>query len=307
MKKFLCFILFMLPLQVIAETLQFTGEITDIAETGRGSEVWLRLSKAEDGSSLDFILSDETALELERSQWLTITYEKISEPLVIGLRLTSEPVSQRFSSETPQHLLDQPQYTQVGDYVSGQLGDQGMYLQLKDRYQSVHEFIGIFELDADNAEKYVNKEVEVTYIKEEKINILDYRHPSSGLDAMANCADTATTQVEINRCAFADYERADAKLNQVYRQVLLAYKEDAEFIHKLKAAQRAWVAFRDAHLEALYPAEDKRFAYGAMYPTCSNNDLTALTKQRIEQLQQWLIGLAEGDTCGGSIKVIAAE
>ncbi|MEK7990961.1 MAG: lysozyme inhibitor LprI family protein [Thiotrichaceae bacterium] len=307
MKKFLSCILFvlLLPLQVAAETLQFTGEITELTETGRGLEVWLRLTKAEDGSSLDFILSDERALELERTQWLTITYKKVTEPLAIGLRLTSEPVNTRFSTDTPQRFLEQPQYTQVGYYISGQTGDAGMYLQLKDCQQTVHEFIGVFELDADNAEKYKDKEIEVTYIKEENIKVLDYQKPSPNITDAMDCAEKATTQVEINRCAYDDYEKADVELNSVYREILATYSDDALFIKKLKAAQRAWMIFRDAHLEALYSEEDKRFAYGSIYPTCSNNDSTKLIKQRIIQLQQWLTGVSEGDVCSGSVKMMA--
>ncbi|WP_353569991.1 lysozyme inhibitor LprI family protein [Candidatus Albibeggiatoa sp. nov. BB20] len=305
MKQRLLFTLFalLLPLQVIAETLQFTGEITELAETGRGAEVWLRLTQAEDGSSLDFILSDEKALELERSQWLTITYQKVLEPLMIGLRLTSEPINARFSSDTPQRFLEQAQYTQVGDYISGQLGDAGMYLQLKDRYQTVYEFVGVFELDADNAEKYTGKEIEITYIKEEKTKVLDYENPASNADETIDCTENAVTQVDINRCSYEGYEQADLELNKIYRKILTTYNDEVEFVKKLKVAQRAWIAFRDAHLETIYPEEDKRFAYGSTYPLCSNNALTELTRQRITQLQQWLTGLPEGDACGGSIRV----
>jgi uncharacterized protein YecT (DUF1311 family) len=303
MKKIISLLLLLLPLQIIAETLQFSGEITELAETGRGPEVWLRLTKAEDGSSLDFILSDENALKLKKNQWLTVTYEKVTKPLMIGLRLTSEPVNTRFSPDTPERYFESPQYTLVGDYVSGQLGDAGMYLQLKDRYQKIHDFVGLFELDADNMEKYQGQEIEVTYIKEQKINVTHYKNLSSETKSL-DCMKKAMSQAEINRCSYEEYETADIELNTIYRQILATYSDDVEFIEKLKDAQRAWIAFRDAHLEALYPADDKRFAYGSMYINCYNTDLAALTRKRTTQLQQWLIGQEEGESCTSSIRII---
>jgi len=303
-KYFLLFALLFSWQYVTATEHQFTGEITDLAETGRGGEVWLRLTQAEGAQSLDFSLADDNALQLKIGQQLTVDYKIVTEPLMIGLRLTSEPVSTRFSADTPQRLLEQPQYTLVGDYISGQLGDGGMYLQLRDRHQVVHELVGLFEVDADNKAKYVGKEIEVTYIKEQKTEILHYQIQSTEL---SGCMDNAETQMQINQCTYEDYAQADAELNQVYRKILVVYSEDSAFLEKLKIAQRAWITFRDAHLEALYPEQDKRFAYGSMYPSCSNHDLTVLTRQRIIQLQQWLTGVSEGNACTKSIRIMESS
>lgn len=302
MKTYFLLFALLFPWQYVAATeQQFTGEITDLAETGRGGEIWLRITQAEGDKSLDFSLADENALQLKIGQQLTVDYKTVTEPLMIGLRLTSEPVASRFSADTPPRLLEQPQYTLVGDYINGQLGDSGMYLQLRDRHQVVHEFVGLFEVDANDEAKYAKQEVEVTYIKEQKTEILNYKVQSTEL---SGCMDNAETQMQINQCTYEDYAQADVELNQVYRQILSVYSEDKAFLDKLKTAQRAWIAFRDAHLEALYPEQDKRFAYGSMYPSCSNHDLTVLTRQRITQLQQWLTGVNEGNACTKSIKII---
>jgi len=114
---------------------------------------------------------------------------------------------------------------------------------------------------------------------------------------------TPQTQSQMNQNTCKQYERADAELNNVYKQVLSEYAKDTEFIEKLKAAQRAWVAFRDAHLESIYPAKDKLAEYGSVYETCRCQVLTDLTKQRTEMLRQWLRGVKEGDVCSGSIKI----
>jgi uncharacterized protein YecT (DUF1311 family) len=103
--------------------------------------------------------------------------------------------------------------------------------------------------------------------------------------------------------AGADYNAADAELNRVYNQVLKTYSSDHEFIEKLRESQRAWIKFRDAQLEALYPKADKRGEYGSEYPTCAADALAELTVARTKQLQRWLDGVEEGDVCAGSVRV----
>lgn len=113
----------------------------------------------------------------------------------------------------------------------------------------------------------------------------------------------AQTQSEMNQNTCKQYEKADAEMNDIYKRVLSEYEKDRAFIEKLKQAQRAWVTFRDAHLESLYPAKDKPVAYGSVNPMCRCMALTDLTKQRTEMLRKWLTGGEEGDVCAGSIKV----
>jgi len=60
----------------------------------------------------------------------------------------------------------------------------------------------------------------------------------------------------MNKCFCQQYQKADAELNRVYQQLLAAGTGNPAFIDKLKAAQRAWVVFRDAQLEAIYPITD---------------------------------------------------
>jgi uncharacterized protein YecT (DUF1311 family) len=100
--------------------------------------------------------------------------------------------------------------------------------------------------------------------------------------------ETPMTQSEMNRGAGEEASDADAELNRVYQQLLSTMKSDANAAKKLRAAQRAWIAFRDAQLEALYPAEDKRVEYGSMYPMCSARVVAAMTEERTAQLRKML-------------------
>ncbi len=102
---------------------------------------------------------------------------------------------------------------------------------------------------------------------------------------------------------------ADDELNRVYREIRRRYSDRPIFLEKLKLAQRAWIAFRDAELDALYPPTeygDQRASYGSMFPMCYGNAKERLTRERTQQLRRWLDGIKEGNVCGGSIKLDSA-
>ena len=58
-------------------------------------------------------------------------------------------------------------------------------------------------------------------------------------------------QAEINRCLEGVFNRADAALNRQWQETLTARAAGAA---QLRAAQRAWLAYRDAHCESAVPA-----------------------------------------------------
>jgi uncharacterized protein YecT (DUF1311 family) len=90
----------------------------------------------------------------------------------------------------------------------------------------------------------------------------------------------AQTQMQMNKEACDAYKKADAEMNSTYQKILTEYKADAQFIQKLKLAQRAWIAFRDAHVESIYPATDKRAQYGSINPMCQCKIFEELTTAR---------------------------
>ena len=79
------------------------------------------------------------------------------------------------------------------------------------------------------------------------------------------CSDQAKTQTATNACASDEAARADAQLNVVYR-ALLQKTSDGTAATKIRAAERAWVTYRDAYIDAMYPADDKQAEYGSVYP-----------------------------------------
>jgi uncharacterized protein YecT (DUF1311 family) len=97
------------------------------------------------------------------------------------------------------------------------------------------------------------------------------------LSQAARC-EAPQTQAEMNTCAALEFHRTDAKLNTVYQQVLK--RIDPSRLPKLRAAQRAWLAFRDAQCAF----EGSESEGGTMQPTLVSGCKTEVTKARIEQL-----------------------
>ncbi len=111
----------------------------------------------------------------------------------------------------------------------------------------------------------------------------------------------AQTQLDMDRTAGGELASADKELNGVYQEVLKQYADDPVFITKFRAAQRAWIALRDAELAATYPHTEPGY-YGSVYPMCADARLTALTRARTTDLRRWLAGTEEGDVCAGALK-----
>jgi uncharacterized protein YecT (DUF1311 family) len=111
----------------------------------------------------------------------------------------------------------------------------------------------------------------------------------------------AQTQADMQDESCGEFKKADADLNKTYKKVLAEYKSDKVFLEKLKKAQKAWLTYRDAHIESIYPEEDKTY-YGSVYGMCYCAAKQELTEQRTKMLKQWVKGVKEGDVCSGSIK-----
>jgi len=113
----------------------------------------------------------------------------------------------------------------------------------------------------------------------------------------------AQTQNDLTAEGCAKYKMADEELNKTYYAVRDQYAGDKLFLAKLKDAQKAWLAYRDAHIKELYPAENPQVEYGSMYSMCVCGELEWMTRERIHQLRRWIEGGKEGDACAGSIRV----
>jgi uncharacterized protein YecT (DUF1311 family) len=95
------------------------------------------------------------------------------------------------------------------------------------------------------------------------------------------CPD-AMTQHAMNRCAAEEFQKADAELNKVYGQV--AKDAGAAEKVKLRAAQLAWIKFRDAHCD--YESFGNKG--GSIYPMVYSFCLAEVTRERTRQFKEIL-------------------
>lgn len=124
--------------------------------------------------------------------------------------------------------------------------------------------------------------------------------PAYAADTTENCLEKAITQREINLCDSNEQALADKELNQIYQAVLKKHQDNKKFIDKLKISQHAWLKWRDAEMETLFPEHDEPEYYGSSFAGCWSNQLAVLTRERSRQLRIWLDGVEEGDICAGS-------
>lgn len=104
------------------------------------------------------------------------------------------------------------------------------------------------------------------------------------LAAFAPALAPGQSQQEMNAEAAAEFKKADKELNQVYVEVMGELDEGSK--ERLKVAQRAWVAFRDA--EATFRA-DAEARGGSMWPLIHEGVRGRLTRERVKSLRELLI------------------
>ncbi|MDE2183824.1 MAG: DUF1311 domain-containing protein [Alphaproteobacteria bacterium] len=95
----------------------------------------------------------------------------------------------------------------------------------------------------------------------------------------------ASTQYDMDICANKDFDAADKKLNNVYGQaVKVAGDLDDKTLDKLRTAERAWLAFREA--ECTFETAD--YEGGTIYPMTFTMCRTKLTRTRTKELEAYL-------------------
>lgn len=105
-----------------------------------------------------------------------------------------------------------------------------------------------------------------------------------GAAGATECERNDPTQTGLNRCAQADFEAADGKLNRLYKQ--LVSKSGTDEKAALRDAQRAWVAYRDKECEY----ETIGSAGGSIRPMEEWQCAAALTEVRSKEFAKFLAG-----------------
>jgi len=105
------------------------------------------------------------------------------------------------------------------------------------------------------------------------------------------------TQMEMNQCSGAEYRKADAHLNVVYRRVIAFLESDMRdattkgdevekkhaetAIQKLEATEKVWIQYRDLDCDAARFEEEG----GSIAPLTWAVCMTQITEQRIVDLK----------------------
>lgn len=115
----------------------------------------------------------------------------------------------------------------------------------------------------------------------------------SGAHATGDCGETAETTIELNDCAKQELDRAEARLNKTWKEVMARLAErtdepDATAAREqLRDAQRTWVKFREQDCQAVYTL----WQSGTMRTLLHLGCLSGHADRRTKDLEEWL---AEG-------------
>ena len=102
-----------------------------------------------------------------------------------------------------------------------------------------------------------------------------------------DCAN-AMAQMDLNQCAYEDWEAADAELNDVYKRAMMILQgwdeglpeDEKGGAEALKEAQRAWITFRDKACQA----EGYAMKGGSAEPLLVYGCMRQLTEERTDHL-----------------------
>lgn len=99
------------------------------------------------------------------------------------------------------------------------------------------------------------------------------------------CKDPMS-QVEMNLCSRRNYEKADAEMNKVYKQLMLELaRYETNHRPKFQEAQLLWLKYRDAYCDS----EASVYEGGSIRPTIYYSCLASVTQDRTRRLRAFLI------------------
>jgi uncharacterized protein YecT (DUF1311 family) len=104
------------------------------------------------------------------------------------------------------------------------------------------------------------------------------------------------SQAEMNVDANRELRAAEDEMSAVLESLTKKAAGHPDALATLRRAQSAWVAFRDAQIDALWPSKTPQSTYGTVHPMCVAMERAGLTKQRIAELRV-MLKVEEGEVC----------
>jgi uncharacterized protein YecT (DUF1311 family) len=103
----------------------------------------------------------------------------------------------------------------------------------------------------------------------------------------------------MNKCADDDAKRVEKELNRTFEDLLQRAAKIPAALAKIRAAQAAWMAYRDAHIQAMFAADNKQAVYGTVYPMCAQMLRDRLALERMKELKAMMSRPDAGSVCSG--------
>jgi uncharacterized protein YecT (DUF1311 family) len=91
---------------------------------------------------------------------------------------------------------------------------------------------------------------------------------------------------DLNKCWAREVERTEDEMNRVYRTLRMRLPDRAA--EGLEKAQKLWLEFREAHLQAQYGADNPRQIWGSDYLICLSISRASLNRARTRELRRLL-------------------
>jgi uncharacterized protein YecT (DUF1311 family) len=104
---------------------------------------------------------------------------------------------------------------------------------------------------------------------------------ANAMAAEEDCKNPVS-QIAMNVCAGKDYQREDATLNKLYKELVAKLEKDRRA--KLKQVQVTWIKYRDLQCEF----DSSNYDGGSMYPLVRSSCLARMTAQRNKELEAML-------------------
>jgi len=107
---------------------------------------------------------------------------------------------------------------------------------------------------------------------------------TSSILLAVNAPVHAQSQPEINATAAASADKADQELTATYQKLRASFKDDAQALASLDAAEQAWLDYREKEAEF----EASSDFGGSIYPLTVSTIAQRLTEERIKYLKDMI-------------------
>jgi uncharacterized protein YecT (DUF1311 family) len=161
----------------------------------------------------------------------------------------------------------------------------GKKLEVRDTYSDITPLSFTDTLETGPVGGPMKKVLTVKYTKQDNTAL------------QTNPCDASLTQADMNECFGQESRRADAHLNVIYKKLLSSMEkgfatsskrndiaslpQEEESTKKLKAAELAWINYRDLHCDAA----QYEYEGGSMRPMVWATCMETVTKHRIEEIK----------------------